>query len=201
LASILSFQFRRAQYFRAGAGFAWHVYQRPDQETMATTMADYMPAGTVDNLAYHAFAAKPNRTAFVFAAMGALILVLVILTVVYHTKYAECQGSAKGSFSNLLTGGNNPQWHNQMGDAGWGGTLHSTYQPGQSRVYGASAAGGHNEVAVPTGVVRGCGGGVSSIAAEDAHGLVAAQAFDASTSGSAKNMSDDALMRVMKGEV
>jgi hypothetical protein len=142
----------------------------------------------------------------IFIAMAVVLLIFIVLTVMYYNMYRECESGAKGSMlgtnplGNLNTGSNNPLWQNQMGDAGWGGSMHSTYQPGQPRVWGASAEGGHTMAVVPR-VVRHCrnglGKGISPAAVGEARVLTAAQAFE--PAASAKNMSDDALMRVMNG--
>ena len=43
-------------------------------------------------------------------------------------------------YGNAASGGNNPQWYfGNMGDAGWGGSMWSTNQPGQYRPWAASA--------------------------------------------------------------
>jgi len=159
----------------------------------------------VGSLAYHTFGRNPKATGVIMIAMMVVLLIFIILFIVYLNKYNDCHKS-KGKFlgtnplGNLNTGSNNPLWQGQMGDAGWGGSMHSTYQPGQARVWGSSAEGGH-ALAVNPVSVRSCGtglgGGVSPAAVGEAQVLTAAQAFDAS--GSAKNMSDDALMRVMNG--
>lgn len=171
--------------------------------TVSTAQGAKKAAG---DLAYHTFGRNPKTTGVVFIAMVVMLLLFIILFVVYLNKYKDCEHGGKGSFlgvhpqGNLNTGSNNPIWQGQMGDAGWGGSMHSTHQPGQSRVWGASAEGGHAMAVSPVGV-RSCGsglgGGVSPAAVGEAQALTAAQAFD--PPGSAKNMSDDALMRVMNG--
>jgi len=157
-------------------------------------------------LAYHTFGRNPKTTGVVFIALVIMLLLFIILFIAYLNKYKDCENGSKGKFhgtnplGNLNTGGNNPMWQGQVGDAGWGGSMHSSHQPGQTRVWGASAEGGHAMAVAPVGV-RSCGsglgGGVSPAAVGEAQALTAAQAFD--PSGSAKNMSDDALMRVMNG--
>jgi hypothetical protein len=145
-------------------------------------------------LAFHTFGRNPKATGVVMIAMVVLLLLFIILFIVYMGKYKDCENKDK-FHGNLSTGGNNPMWHNQMGDAGWGGTMHSTYQPGESRVYSSSAEGGHTAAVTP-GKTHSCGG-VSSAAAGEAQALHAVQAIG--HTDSAKNMSDDALMRVMNG--
>jgi hypothetical protein len=169
-----------------------------DAPQMTSTQGAKKAAG---DLAYHTFGRNPKATGVVFIAIVMMLLLFIILYIVYLNKYKDCERGGKGSFhGNLNTGGNNPMWHKQMGDAGWGGTMHSSYQPGQSRVWGSSAEGSHEMAVAPLGVRscgRGLGGGVSPAAVDEAQALAAAQAFE--PSGSAKNMSDDSLMRVMNG--
>lgn len=159
-------------------------------------------------LAYHTIGRNPKTTGVICIAMVVMLLLFIILFIVYLNKYKDCDKGSQGTFlgtsplGNLNTGGNNPMWHKQMGDAGWGGSMHSSYQPGQSRIWGASAEDGHTMAVAPVGV-RSCGsglgGGVSPAALGEAQALTAAQGFK--PSGTAKNMSDDALMRVMNGGV
>lgn len=155
------------------------------------------------NLAHQTFGRNPKAAAVIFAAVLVLLLVFIVVAVVYINKYRDCASGSKGSFlgtrqfGNLNTGGNNPIWQGQVGDAGWGGTMHSTYQNGQARVWGASAEGDHDKAITPVGVHT-CGA-PGAAAMDEAQTLMAAQAFDASNSGSAKAMSDDALVRVMNG--
>jgi hypothetical protein len=176
-----------------------HKSPTMDAPQMTSTQGAKKAAG---DLAYHTFGRNPKTTGVVFISMVVMLLLFIILFIVYLNKYKDCEHGGKGSFlgtsplGNLNTGGNNPMWHKQMGDAGWGGSMHSTYQPGQSRVWGASAEGGHTMAVTPVRS-RSCGGGVSPAAVGEAQALTAAQAFE--PSGSAKNMSDDALMRVMNG--
>jgi hypothetical protein len=95
-------------------------------------------------------------------------------------------------------------WNKQMGDAGWGGSLHSTYQPGQARVWGASAEGGHTMAVAPIGVRNcgnGLGGGVSQAAIGEAQVLTAVQAVEPPPGATAKNMNDDTLVGVMNGRL
>lgn len=173
---------------------------------MTSTQGAKKAAG---DLAHHAFGRNPKTTGVIFIAIVILLVLFIILFIVYLNKYKDCEHGGKGSFlgtspqGNLNTGNNNPMWHKQMGDAGWGGSMHSSYQPGQSRVWGASAEGGHALAVAPVGV-RSCGSGlggagVSPAAVAEAQALTAAQAFEPASS--AKNMNDDALMRVMNGGV
>jgi hypothetical protein len=159
-------------------------------------------AGT---LAHQVIGRNPKTWAVIFIAMVVVLLIFVVLFIVYLNKYRDCEGAAKGSMlgtdplGNLSTGGNNPMWQLQMGDAGWGGSMHSTYQKGQPRVWGASAVGGHEMAVVPRGSYNCRRGGIGPAAAGEAQALTAVQALDPNSGGSAKHMSDDALMRVMNG--
>lgn len=176
--------------------------------TMATSSISSSQGArnAASDFARHTFGRNPETTGIIFIAMVVILLFFIILFIVYLNKYKDCDSNGQDSFlgtsplGNLNTGGNNPMWHKQMGDAGWGGTMHSSYQPGQSRAWGASAEGSHTMAVAPVGV-RSCGpglgGGVSPAALGEAQALMAAQGFE--PSGSAKNMSDDALMRVMNG--
>lgn len=163
------------------------------------------------NLAYHMFGRNPAMTGVIFMAMLVVLLIFIVLFIVYRSKYEDCAQGGKNGFlgtspyGNLNTGSNNPLWQLQMGDAGWGGSVHSTYQPGESRVYGASADGGHTMTAAPV-LHRKCGTPVSPSAMGEAQALTAAQAFyEDPPSGGApahkkSDMSDDALVRVMNGD-
>lgn len=78
---------------------------------------------------------------YVSYLIGALVLVLVIMIIVVavlSAKYGECSKKNE-KMSNLATGSNNPLWHYQMGDAGWGGSMHSDYTTGDARVYSSSS--------------------------------------------------------------
>lgn len=153
-------------------------------------------------LAHHVIGKNPKTWGVIFIAMVIVLILFIVLFVVYLNKYRDCESGAKGSMvgtnplGNLNTGSNNPLWQMQMGDAGWGGSMHSTYQLGQPRVWGASAEGGHDLAVVPR-TVRSCKTPVSPAAVGEAQVLTAAQAFE--PAAQAKNMSDDALMRVMNG--
>lgn len=159
----------------------------------------------------HVIGRNPTKTAWAILMMVAVIIALTITIIVLAEKYKDCKKGegmlGTNPLGNLNTGSNNPLWHHQMGDAGWGGSMHSTYQQGQSRVWGASAEGGHDMAVVPQSV-HGCGGvdcsvssapacAVGAAAVGEAHALLSAQAFEPAES--AKNMSDDALMLVMNG--
>lgn len=152
--------------------------------------------------AHQNFGQHPKRWAAIFLATVVVAIVLLILWLVYLKKYNDCEDALKGSMtggppSNLLTGGNNPQWQNQMGNAGWGGSMQSTYQPGQARVWGASADGPHTMVEVPH-LVQQCGAPVDRTAVGDANVLEDLQALDVGAT-TAKTMTDEALLRVMNG--
>lgn len=164
-------------------------------------------------LVYHVIGRNPKTWAWVIIAAVVLLVVLIIALVVTQSKLDDCNKAAKGGMlgtdplGNLNTGSNNPMWYKQMGDAGWGGSMHSTYQHGQPRVWGASAEGGHDMALVPQGSDS-CGGAncslsarmpcaVSPAAVSEADALTAVQALDPSSS--AKSMSDDALMSIMNG--
>ena len=85
-----------------------------------------------------------------------------------------------------------------MGDAGWGGPMHATHLPGDSRVHSASAEGLHVP-AVATSSMLGCtAGDMSSAALQEANMLSAAQGHNVSSS-SAKTMSDESLVGIMNG--
>lgn len=155
-------------------------------------------------LAHHVIGRNPKIWGVVCIGMAVVIVILIIVIIVAVSKYRECHAAQEnlvGSpYSNLTTGSNNPQWQNQMGDAGWGGSLQSTYQPGQPRVWGASADGGHTMQAEPQQEPLSCAQGTSKsnsyAAAGEARALEAAQAYDPNTHSS---VDDDALVRVLNG--
>jgi hypothetical protein len=162
-------------------------------------------------MAYHVIGRNPRTWGIVIIALVVVLLILIIALIFNANRLRECRARQKGSMlgtnplGNLNTGMNNPLWQYQLGEAGWGGPMHSTYQKGQSRVWGASAEGGHDMAVVPKAALH-CNGAdcppsvpcaVSPAAVGEAQALTAVQALD--PSGSAKNMSDDALMRVMSG--
>ncbi|GFR88171.1 hypothetical protein ElyMa_002510900 [Elysia marginata] len=144
---------------------------------------------------YHTFGRNPKATGIVFIAMVIMLLIFVILFLVFMNKHKNCARGSKSPFyglrplGNLNTGSLNPTWQGQMGDAGWGGPMHSTHQPGQSRIRGASAEGDH----------------VLAVAPVDDHAYEAHHPEDADDdetfdrADSVKNMSDEALMRLMNG--
>lgn len=154
------------------------------------------------DLAHHIIGRNPKTWGVIFVAMIVVMVILLILWIVYLNKYKDCESGGKNTFlgtdplGNLNTGGNNPMWNLQMGNAGWGGSMQSTYQPGEARVWGASAEGGH-AMAVAPHLSQGCGTPVSPAAVGEAQVLTAVQAYE--PAASAKAMSDDALMRVMNG--
>jgi hypothetical protein len=137
---------------------------------------------------------SPWLSALIIAGAIAII-VFIALWATDRSDLNKCNAAlelcTKGKMSNLVSGGNNPNWHHGAQSAGWGGSMHSTTQPGESRAYGASAEGPHTPSArnVPT---YSCGD-QSPAAADEAVMLDALQA------GSAKDMSDEALMAVMSG--
>lgn len=150
------------------------------------------------DLAYHIVGRNPKTVGLVLIALIIVSVICLIGWIVCANKLAAGKsGMQGGPPSNLLTGGNNPQWQNQFGDAGWGGSMHSTYQPGQARVWGASAEGGHSMATVPQ-LSTSCNGKASPAAVGEAHALVAAQAAGGHD-GSAKNMDDSALESIMRG--
>ena len=161
-------------------------------------------------MAYRVVGRNPNTVGLVLMAMAVLIIVLIVVAIVQHTKYKTCESARKGTmlgtnpYGNLNTGGNNPLWQNQAGDAGWGGNMQSTYQDGESRVYGASAeACNPHHVSVVPQLYQGCNAssypncGSTSMATSEAQALVSAQAMAPAT---AATMSDNDLQRVMNGE-
>ena len=158
----------------------------------------------VGQLASHTIGRNPKMWGIIFIATALVLLIFIILTIMYYNKYRDCESSKahgmhegmRGTYpsGNLYTGNNNPLWHYQMGDAGWGGTLHTTHQKGQSRVWGVSADGDHQEAVVPRGHYSSSAAG--SAALGEAHVLSAAQA---DPSGTAKHMNDDDLLHVMNG--
>jgi hypothetical protein len=170
-----------------------------DQPATSSAQGARAAAG---QLAHHVIGRNPKIWGIIFIAMAVVLLIFIVLFIVYFNKYKECGSGGKSGMlgtnplGNLNTGGNNPLWHYQMGDAGWGGPMHSTHQQGQPRVWGASAESDH-DMGVVSQSIRGCGGSVSPAAVGEAQALTAAQAFE--PAGSAKNMSDDDLMRVMNG--
>lgn len=152
-------------------------------------------SGSVSSLASRTVGAHPVTYGAVLVAFAAVIIILAIAIMVEKSGKTSKKGSFLGTspYGNLNTGGNNPMWHHQMGDGGWGGPMHSTYQGGQSRVWGASAEGGHDGVVVPRAAPS-CGGGAGPVALDEvALGVTLAGA------GSARGMSDDELTRVMNG--
>ena len=171
-----------------------------NQPTISSARGAQTAAG---DLAYHLIGRNPKTSAAIFIGLIVVLIVFIILFVVYFNKYKDCESGLKGGMlgmnplGNLNTGSNNPMWQNQMGDAGWGGSMHSTYQPGESRVWGSSAEGGHNMAVAPVGI-QSCGRGVSPAAMGEAQALSAVQALD-SRKSSAKNMSDDDLIRGLNG--
>jgi hypothetical protein len=169
---------------------------------------------SASDLAFHVIGRNPNTWAIVLIAMVVVLVILVIALYATNLKLDACRKGAKDGMlgtnplGNLNTGSNNPLWQMQMGDAGWGGSMHSTYQEGQPRVWGASAEGGHDMDVVPQSV-RTCGGADCSVSARppcavspaavgEVDALTAVQALEPASS-SAKGMSDDALMSIMNG--
>lgn len=162
--------------------------------------AEYIPASLLSTLRDYRMGDTSNLGAAVSAhahthgkkyfgmTIGCIVLIVILVIVIIVLAMGD---SFKSRFSNLRTGSNNPLWWHGMGDAGWGGSMHSTYQDGQSRVYGVSAEGG-NDLVAKTHPSQACGGLSSPGAAAEAR----AQGV---LSGSAKNMSDDQLVRVMSG--
>lgn len=145
----------------------------------------------------HTIGRHHQTAGLIMAVLVVLLLVFIVLWVMYLNKYKDCEKSSKGSMtSNFATGGNNPLWWNSFGDAGWGGPMHSSHQPGETRVHGSSAEGGHTPTLAMT-PSQTCGGAPSVAASHEASALAQAQALG--TDGSAKNMGDDALVRVMNG--
>jgi len=124
------------------------------------------------------------------------VIVLILLIIIFACSCFGGDGYRARFSNNLRNGSNNPLWWHGMGDAGHGGSMHSDYNYGASRVYGASAdpAAGHyiSPKAYPR---QGCDPSLNPGAVAEAYALKAAGAYG----GSAKNMSDDQLMKVMNG--
>ena len=160
-----------------------------DQTLTNSTMGARVAAS---QFAHHIIGRNPKTCGILFIAMLVVLLIFIVLFVMYLSKYKDCMSGGKGNMlgtnphGNLNTGSNNPLWHHQMGDAGWGGAVHSTYQDGQSRVLGASAEGDHDTTIVPH-------------ATHSCHPAAVGGAYAVDHAGSAKHMSDDSLMRVMNG--
>ncbi len=156
--------------------------------------------------------------------VGVLLVAIVILVVMFSVCASKAAAKSKAQdakdkmfspLGNLSTGNNNPLWQHQMGDAGWGGSMHSTRQPGEQRVWSASADGPHTMGVTNRGLtgssqthqdtlLSGCGA-VSASAQGEAATLPGAGALDLTGSpplslgGGEAVMSDDALVRVMNG--
>jgi len=156
------------------------------------------------DLAHHVIARNPRTWGIVIIAMAIVLLIVIVVAIKYRTQYKDCENAHKAHMlgtdplGNLNTGSNNPMWYKQMGNAGHGGSMDSTYQEGQPRVWGASAEGGHDMVVEPILHYGSCGAQVSPAAVGEARTLEALQAVEP-TAGSAKGMSDNALMRIMSG--
>ena len=152
-----------------------------------------------------------------------LLVVLVVALMNHHLIKTKCPGSgllgknhwmAGAPAGNLVTGGNNPYPFLQMGNAGWGGSLQSTYQAGDSRVFGGSNANypGDDITTVPTGYVN-CKQKYDPTALGEARVLYEAQALDEAMplrkldrGGSpsnlgygARGLDDSSLMDIMGG--
>jgi hypothetical protein len=200
-------------------------------QIMATAFApgQGLPMNTMsaDDGSYSAFTARTIgknhvMAGILIATLVTLIILMMFVFMYYCYKYKECMAACdklkaakdkaakaalvkeeadKENMTNLNTGGNNPQWHNQMGDAGWGGTLHSSYQMGQPRVWSASAEGPHEMTTAPNHATRdpnmACPSDASRTANNEALALAAAGGLD--LEGTAKVMSDDELIKVMNG--
>ena len=150
-------------------------------------------------------AAHPGKVSIAIIVLSVLLLIFIITTVVYYDRANNSSSSSSSNNSNgnnfvggnLVTGGNNPMWQGQMGDAGWGGSLHSSYRPGDSRVYSASA---HSPTHVPAVVPRQsgstCPAPACAVALDEAGAHAVLQGGPAL---SAKGMSDEALVGVMNG--
>ena len=136
---------------------------------------------------------NPKIVTAIIIVLLIILIIVIVLWQKYKKMYKALEKKVKSGMSNLLTGGNNPQWQNQMGDAGWGGSMHSTHQPGESRVYGASAEGGHR-IAMKPYLYQGCGA-PSAYAGQEAQALVGVQALD--HGNSAKDMTDADLSAIM----
>lgn len=161
-----------------------------------------------------------KKTASGVLITGLVVVALLVVMVAYFAMKAEKCG--KNGFTdhwmmgapagNLVTGGNNPYPFLQMGDAGWGGPLHSTYQSGDSRVFGAANANhpGDDIVTAPVGYVN-CKSHYDPTALGEARVLYESQALDeampfskmdqggspANLGYTAKGLDDSALMQLM----
>jgi hypothetical protein len=150
--------------------------------------------------------------------VGALVLlVLLILTFVLWDKHNKSQKAQKGTWyatatgGNMVTGGNNPQWYQQKGNAGFGGSMDSLYNLGQGRVWGASAAGPDAITTLNSAYVN-CDSGYAPDALGEARVLYEIQALDPAINMTvldagggahdlgvtAKGVDDNALMRLMQ---
>ncbi len=168
--------------------------------------------GSATDVANHIIGKNALAWGIAIIVMAVVILALLFMNLSAHSKLAACEsGTSKSSMQNyggnLAITGNSPQWQNQMGDAGWGGPMHSTYQTGEARVWGASAEGPDTDAVIPTfqmpwnagQVPAAWCGSPGSAAVGEAAVLSAAGGFDPASVSSAKNMDDSALVRIMNG--
>jgi hypothetical protein len=154
-------------------------------------------------LAHSTIGRNPTVWGGVFIALVIVLIIFVVLFIVYRYRYKECDRGRKGGLlnmpgGNLMTGGNNPLWHNQSGDAGWGGSMHTISSRGpQKPMVAEGKAKAPASSPLEALISRGCDS-VDPEAIAEARDLVAAHAYEPVKS--AKNMSDEALIRVMNGE-
>jgi len=152
---------------------------------------------------------------------GIAFIVLLAIGIIWiwclYDQNAKCKKAQKGGWyataagGNMVTGGNNPQWYQQKGNAGFGGSMDSLYNLGQGRVWGASATGPDAITTLNSAYVN-CDSGYAPDALGEARVLYEIQALDpainmtALDSGggphdlgiTAKGVDDNALMRLMQ---
>ena len=136
---------------------------------------------------------------FLIAMCTLTILVVVFLGLQWAVQKFLSFISGSDGMSNAVTGGNNPQWQHQMGDAGWGGSLGSTYRMTDGRVYGASNSGWAHDPTESPKLMNVCGQ-LDPATFIETNTLVDLQAVDPKVPGelaASKALDDVSLMRIM----
>lgn len=133
---------------------------------------------------------RPETWAVVFIAMAVVLLIIIIQALRSREGFLGVS-----PLNNLTTGSNWPMWQYQRGDAGWGGSLHSTFQDGETRVWGASAEGGDSS-SVVSAPSTSCGKGGCGLADGEMQAVMALNGGGVTAS---KDMSDDQLSSVLNG--
>lgn len=140
-----------------------------------------------------------------YTAGGLIAAVIILIIIVAWFMFDDGKDKFWGGYasvtsptSNLINGGNNPMWNMQRGDAGWGGSMHSTYQDGQQRIWGASAE-GPNDFGVQNNPYQSCAS-QSYIGAEEAQAMGPRNGLGAVGYGADPSaLSDHALGQQMMG--